>query len=347
METDPLTEFRKMDPRPPHLAEPRPTPPVVTAVEIGDPTAAGEGIEVLTQEVVKLKKEPLRVKRFIIRLGRCTVVMQSTNLRVRTRTTLHGHQLAYVVFGPRTKGWFNGLPVRPELMLAAEVGAQVKFVAEPGYESLTMLVPKDAIEAHSLGRQHGGPFRAPRGLEMLDVGGGGARGLFEWGKRLATAAARRPALFDGREEAPAAAQVELMEMLLAALDASSRPVLSRGDRTRQAHDQIVQLAENYALAQVDAVLYVKDLCIATGVSERTLEYAFREATGMGPVAYLARLRLHRARRALRMAVPGSTTVTAEALNWGFTRFGEFARAYNECFGELPSTTLRRTPPASI
>jgi hypothetical protein len=29
------------------------------------------------------------------------------------------------------------------------------------------------------------------------------------------------------------------------------------------------------------------------------------------------------------------------LNWGFWHFGEFSRAYKECFGELPSDTLRR------
>ncbi|MBK9673874.1 MAG: helix-turn-helix domain-containing protein [Betaproteobacteria bacterium] len=43
------------------------------------------------------------------------------------------------------------------------------------------------------------------------------------------------------------------------------------------------------------------------------------------------------------ATHGSTTVTAEALNWGFWHFGEFSRAYRECFGELPSSTLQRKP----
>jgi AraC-like DNA-binding protein len=32
-----------------------------------------------------------------------------------------------------------------------------------------------------------------------------------------------------------------------------------------------------------------------------------------------------------------------ALNWGFWHFGEFSRAYKDCFGELPSVTLRRRP----
>jgi AraC family transcriptional regulator, ethanolamine operon transcriptional activator len=49
------------------------------------------------------------------------------------------------------------------------------------------------------------------------------------------------------------------------------------------------------------------------------------------------------RKALLAASHGTTTVTAEALDWGFWHFGEFSRAYKECFGELPSDTLRRKP----
>jgi len=74
-----------------------------------------------------------------------------------------------------------------------------------------------------------------------------------------------------------------------------------------------------------------------------LEYAFKEVMGLAPITYLTRLRLHRVRQALLEATHGSTTVSAEALNWGFWHFGEFSRAYKECFGELPSDTLRRKP----
>jgi transcriptional regulator GlxA family with amidase domain len=81
------------------------------------------------------------------------------------------------------------------------------------------------------------------------------------------------------------------------------------------------------------------------VSERTLEYAFKEVMGLAPMTYLVRLRLHRVRQALLAETQGSTTVSAEALNWGFWHFGEFSRAYKACFGELPSDTLRRKPGA--
>ena len=109
--------------------------------------------------------------------------------------------------------------------------------------------------------------------------------------------------------------------------------------TRQAQSLIVKTAEDHALSQTGANIYVTDLCQAAGVSERTLEYAFKAVLGLTPVAYLTRLRLHRVRQALQAAAPGSTTISAEALRWGFWHFGEFSRAYRDCFGELPSETL--------
>jgi transcriptional regulator GlxA family with amidase domain len=74
-----------------------------------------------------------------------------------------------------------------------------------------------------------------------------------------------------------------------------------------------------------------------------LEYAFQKILGMSPVAFLRRLRLHRVRLALRVGTPKTTTVSAEALKWGFWHFGDFSKAYKNCFDESPSHTLRREP----
>jgi hypothetical protein len=70
------------------------------------------------------------------------------------------------------------------------------------------------------------------------------------------------------------------------------------DLTRQAHSRVVQIAEDYVLSPTAEHLYVTDLCKAAGVSERTLQYAFKEVMGMTAVAYLTRLRLHQVRHAL-------------------------------------------------
>jgi AraC-like DNA-binding protein len=317
--------------------------PAVTVVEISDPTAAGAGIELIDQDVVQLQSLPFRARRVVVRLETTSVVFHSTNLRVRTRTSARKGLLAYVTFGPQAQATVNGLPVRSGLMLAAEPESEAIFVTDAGYESITFLLPPQDIRAHLAARQRESEFRLPRGVEMLQANAERVRGLFDWGKRLVDIAARQPALFNERKEERVAAQVELVETLLAALAVAEEFEPDRGDRTRRAHSLIVKVAEDYALAHTGEHLYVSDLCGVAAVSERTLEYAFKKATGLTPMAYLTRLRLHRVRQALLAGTQGSTTVSAEALNWGFWHFGEFSRAYRECFGELPSDTLRRKP----
>jgi AraC-like DNA-binding protein len=220
---------------------------------------------------------------------------------------------------------------------------EVQFVANEGYESIAFLLPPEDLRAHLATRQREADLRLPRGVETLQAKGEKVRALYGWGKRLVDTAARRPDLFNEREDERKAAHVELIETLLATLSEASSFESDRGDRTRQAQSRIVRIAEEYALSKAGDRLYVTDLCRATGVSERTLEYAFREIMGLTPMGYLIRLRLHRVRQSLLAGNRRTTTVTREALRWGFWHFGEFSRAYKDCFGELPSDTLRQAP----
>jgi AraC-like DNA-binding protein len=317
--------------------------PAVTVVEISDPTAAGAGIELIDQDAVKLQPTPFRARRVTVRLDTVAVIFHSTNLRVRTRTSAQKGLLAYVTFGPQAKGTVNGLPVRAGLMLAAEPEAEARFVVDTDWQSLTFLLrPQDIVE-HMRARQRESEFRLPRAVELLEVNADSVRSLFVWGKRLVDTAARQPALFNERMDQRLAAEAELFETLLQTLGTAERFEPTRSDSTRQAHSFIVKAAEDYALSHTGEHLHVSELCRAAVVSERTLEHAFKEVMGLTPVTYLIRLRLHRVRQALLAANQGTTTVSAEALNWGFWHFGEFSRTYKDCFGELPSDTLRRKP----
>jgi AraC-like DNA-binding protein len=321
-------------------------PPAVTVDEIDDPTAAGAGIELLDLDALQLQSTRLRARRVVIRLDACAVVFHSTNVRLRTRTSVHDGLLAYVAFGPQAHGTVNGLTVFPGLLLAAEAGTEARFIAEAGWQSISFLVEAQVIRAHLVARGREEDFRVPSGAEILQANAERVRALYDWGKRLVDIAVRDPSTFsDGRKER-GAAQVEFLEWLLATLGGASDFEPARCDRTRQAHSLIVKVAEDHALSRVnDHPLNVTDLCKAAGVSERTLEYAFKGILGLTPVNFLIRLRLHRVRQSLIAATQGSSTVSAEALNWGFWHFGEFSRAYKKCFGELPSDTLRRAPGA--
>ena len=315
--------------------------PAVTVEEFTDPTVAGQGFELFAQDAVQLQSSPLRVRRVTVRLGEATVVSQATNVRMRTRTSAHEGLIAYVTFGPQTTGTVNGLPVRADLLLAAEPNVQARFVADAGWESITFLLRPEYIAAHLDARQRADELRLPRGVETLQTSAAAVQGLFAWGQRLVEAAALEPAPFNHSAERRAAAQVEGVETLLATLREAAGREPDRKDLAKQEQSRIVRIAEDHALAHVGERLYVSDLCRATGVGERTLEVAFKQTMGLTPVAYLARLRLHRVRDALRTPTRSAKTVSSIALDWGFWHFGEFSRAYRHCFGELPSETLRR------
>ena len=316
--------------------------PAVTVEEIDEPTMAGAGFELLDLDAVQLQSMPFRVRRVVVRLDACSVVYNSTNARVRTRTRVLGGRLAFVAYGPRARGTVNGLPIVPNMMLAAEPDTEGRFVVEAGYEAIVLLVRPQDVKDHLVARGRAADFRMPRGVERLQVDAEKVRTLYDWGKRLVDTASREPHRFDEGRKERVAVQAELLETLLATLDTASSFEPTPGERTHQAHSVVVRAAEDHALSHIDEPVQVTDLCRASGVSERALQYAFKAVLGLSPRDYLVRLRLHRVRQGLMAASPRTSTVAVEALKWGFWHFGEFSRAYKECFGELPSVTLRRS-----
>jgi AraC-like DNA-binding protein len=133
-----------------------------------------------------------------------------------------------------------------------------------------------------------------------------------------------------------------MDLLSATIESCDSDELGDSDRKQKSYSAIVRACEDYTLQLDDRRPYLSELCETAHVSERTLQYAFNDIMGMSPLTYLHRLRLHRARNELRKAKSGATTVTNVAMNWGFWHFGEFSRAYRNCFAELPSETLKNS-----
>ena len=103
----------------------------------------------------------------------------------------------------------------------------------------------------------------------------------------------------------------------------------------RARDLARMRALDYIEAHPDDALTVRDLCLAAGVAQRTLEYAFREHFGVTPKTYLRATRLNGVRREL-MRAPPRTKIADVANRWGFWHMGQFAADYRRHFGELPS-----------
>lgn len=83
------------------------------------------------------------------------------------------------------------------------------------------------------------------------------------------------------------------------------------------------------------------LCHIARVSERTLQYAFRERFGIPPNTFVKRWKLNSAHQILSQSNPSANTVTEVCAKLGFQHPSLFAQDYKHFFAELPSQTLAR------
>jgi len=132
-------------------------------------------------------------------------------------------------------------------------------------------------------------------------------------------------------------EVQLPEQILLTLG-KSLPLIPASFNLR---NQAMKLSKGFLAEFPQKLLSVSDLCKITRVSERSLQYAFKEHFGITPQAYLKIFRLNGVRRELRRSVPSTTKVNHVAIRWNFWHMGKFAADYRKLFGELPSKTLRR------
>ena len=86
---------------------------------------------------------------------------------------------------------------------------------------------------------------------------------------------------------------------------------------------------------------VERLCQVARVSERTLQYAFRERFGIAPNTFIKRWKLNSARHMLRRSNPSTNSVAEVCTRLGFQHPSLFAQDYKYLFAELPSQTLAR------
>lgn len=85
---------------------------------------------------------------------------------------------------------------------------------------------------------------------------------------------------------------------------------------------------------------ITELCQIAGLSERNLQYGFKEYMGISPVRYLRLVRLNGVRRELMLPTQKRVRVMDVALNWGFVELGRFSGEYRQLFHERPSETLK-------
>lgn len=99
--------------------------------------------------------------------------------------------------------------------------------------------------------------------------------------------------------------------------------------------ELVKNAHELVTEQIDSDLSVSGISSILGVSERVLNYAFRENLGISPLQYIQVQKLHAARRQLKST---DLSVSDVCDIYGFNTPSRFSRQYRRMFGELPSQT---------
>lgn len=313
----------------------------VSVLRISDPTAIGDSLEVYRMDVVKLDPGNFEYKQVTVPLADCDLIYQHTNTALRTLSTIFDEFESCFILGPHAHGSIEGMELQPFSMIAAGPGAQGELVLNDDFDTVGWLVPPSILDKHLALRGKKRDFVIPERPEVWHPAESVARDLFKLGVQIAESAEASPEIFNDNHWTRYGAQVEYMDALLTTIESCDPYDTNDTDKKGKSYSQIVRTCEDYTLDIDGRRPYMSELCATANVSERTIQNAFQDIMGMSPLTYLHRLRLHRARDDLRKANSDLTTVTDVAMNWGFWHFGEFSRAYKNCFGEVPSATLRK------
>ena len=92
--------------------------------------------------------------------------------------------------------------------------------------------------------------------------------------------------------------------------------------------------------QFPTPITLRELAQRCRVSQRTLEYGFRQVYETTPTSFIRSQRLSRNRTELLRAA-ARTSISETARKYGFTHMGQYSRDYRRLFGETPSLTLAR------
>ena len=97
----------------------------------------------------------------------------------------------------------------------------------------------------------------------------------------------------------------------------------------------------YIQSRIDEPITLTELENFSGLSARSLQYAFAKQFQCTPLEWIRNTRLRLARERLSIAKPDQTVLSV-ALSCGFSNPGRFANQYLKLFGEPPFATLLRS-----
>lgn len=292
-------------------------------------------------ELVQLSPGKFLCQQQVLDLGVLQILRLKFNQALNARGTQHTSRFAAALFDRSQTGHFGGAAIVKRELLILPPSLNFDACVQDRHFGCTVTFINPSSVYSYYRALTGTPLEfAPQLREAIHTCRRWAERLALRTEQLLTMAARNaPALV--QPEFRQAMRDEILMVVAQSLKTGDpRSALIPRLRFAKAR-RLVRQAEEYILERPHMRVHLVDLCQHADVSERTLQYAFREILGMSPMHYLNQVRLHQVRRGLSSADPLHTTVSAEACRWGFLHFGEFTQAYKALFGELPSQTLNR------
>ncbi|MGA0609362.1 helix-turn-helix domain-containing protein [Caldimonas sp. KR1-144] len=219
----------------------------------------------------------------------------------------------------------DGRQVGAGAVMASGSDGGFELVSPAGHDIVGFVVAREALAAHA--PELAWPREAAAAWWPIDPA-----------RRQRALAHARAILALAAAGADAELRGAMLEVVAGLLDARVPRRRERGNAS--ARRRLVAQVHERLEAAPERVPSVPELCEALHVSRRTLQYAFEDEVGLGPLAYLRSVRLNGVRRLLRAAAPGMTVQRAAA-QWGFWNLSAFALDYRRQFGERASQTLAR------
>ena len=245
------------------------------------------------------------------------------------------------------RSWCHAIPLSAHTAFTVMADKECDFRLGAGTQVSFIVMPVDALQAAlaSIGTTHDEPLQLPRLLHVSDA-------LASGNLRKTYRQLRQHVLLHAQASAGSAHDTErldlesIVESHLAACLAAPRDDFPGCTRGQRRHYLIVRRTEQFMRINLRNDIYVEQICLAAGISERALRYAFGDLLGVSPMQYLSMLRLCTACKSLALSDISRRSVKSVALNCGFRDLSRFAENYRRMFDEPPHTTLLRPPPAA-
>ncbi|QEH35493.1 transcriptional regulator EutR [Aquisphaera giovannonii] len=318
------------------VAVARPTPGV-SALETDDLDRMSQAFLRWDHQFLQLSRGPFRGRIVFAELGG----VQLFDLEVNQALQIRGeHAPDSFVFSPvlpsNSGALWLGRSLKPGMINISGPHLDVNHRTSRDYRHTACSVPRELLERVGVGLI-GADFGRLFEVRAPEIDPAHAEALVDrWRANLnaLSSPGRMRAECHGGGIQPHGLVAELVRVLAAGRVADPVRLTSR-HRAR-----IVREAVDYAESFPPGRVSTLDLCELTGVSERSLQYAFREVTGLSPKDYLKVLRLNQVRRELRAPGRDWGQIGAIACKYGFDRPGRFSADYRRQFGELPSALVK-------